>query len=102
MGFALFFRLEDSTSIFRGRLAAGDIGRPIFARAEFSYPGSGHGRTWLYNRSIGGGGPIADVGVHCIDALRYILQDEPRRGTAVGGPHGQTGDVEAGAAGTPS
>ena len=25
---------------------------------------------------MAGGGPIADVGVHCIDALRYILQDE--------------------------
>ncbi len=97
LGVALVFRFEESTARFRERVAAGDIGRPIFARAEFSYPGSGHGRTWLYNRSIGGGGPIADVGVHCIDALRYILQDEPRRVTAVGGPDEQSGDVEAAA-----
>jgi predicted dehydrogenase len=98
LGVAQVFRFEESTASFRERLAAGDIGRPIFARAEFSYPGSGHGRTWLYNRSIGGGGPIADVGVHCIDALRYILQDEPERVTAIGGPDGQSGDVEAAAA----
>ena len=97
LGVAQVFRFEESTARFRERVAAGDIGRPIFARAEFSYPGSGHGRTWLYNRSIAGGGPIADVGVHCIDALRYILQDEPRRVTAVGRPDEQSGDVEAAA-----
>jgi predicted dehydrogenase len=98
LGVAQVFRFEESTARFRERVAAGDIGRPIFARAEFSYPGSGHGRTWLYNRAIGGGGPIADVGVHCIDALRYILRDETQLITAVGGPDERSGDVEAAAA----
>jgi predicted dehydrogenase len=97
LGVAQVFRFEESTARFRDRVAAGDIGRPIFARAEFSYPGLGHPRTWLYNRSIAGGGPIADVGVHCIDALRYILQDEPRRVFAVGRSDEQSGDVEAAA-----
>ena len=97
LGVAQVFRFEESTTRFRERVAAGDIGRPIFARAEFSYHGSGHARTWLYNRSIAGGGPIADVGVHCVDALRYILQDEPRRVTALGRPDEQSGDVEAAA-----
>ncbi len=98
LGVAQVFRFEESTAWFRTRVAAGDVGHPIFARAEFSYPGSNHGRTWLYNRSIGGGGPVADVGVHCIDALRYILQDEPQLVTAIGGPDDQSGDVEAAAA----
>jgi predicted dehydrogenase len=97
LGIAQCFRFAESPARFRERVAAGDIGRPIFARAEFSYPGVGHARTWLYNRAIAGGGPIADVGVHCIDALRYILQDEPRRVTAVGGPDEQSGGVEAAA-----
>lgn len=97
LGVAQVFRFEESTARFRARVAAGDIGRPIFARAEFSYPGSGHPRQWLYNRAIAGGGPIADVGVHCIDALRYILQDEPRLVTAVGRSDEQSRDVEAAA-----
>ena len=97
LGVAQVFRFEESTARFRERIATGEIGRPIFARAEFSYPGSGHARTWLYNRSISGGGPIADVGVHCIDALRYILQDEPYRVSVVGHPDEQSGDVEAAA-----
>ena len=107
LGVAQVFRFAESTARFREHIAVGDIGRPIFARAEFSYPGAGHARTWLYNRSIAGGGPIADVGVHCIDALRYILQDEPRLVSALGysGEHGlgerglgeQSSDVEAAA-----
>jgi predicted dehydrogenase len=97
LGVAQVFRFADGTARFRELIAAGDIGRPIFARAEFSYPGSGHARTWLYNRSIAGGGPIADVGVHCIDALRYILQDEPRRVSALGRSDEGSGDVEAAA-----
>jgi predicted dehydrogenase len=97
LGVAQVFRFEESTVRFRERVAAGDIGRPIFARAEFSYPGSGHPRAWLYNRATAGGGPIADVGVHCIDALRYVLQDEPRRVTALGRSDENSGDVEAAA-----
>jgi len=97
LGVAQVFRFEESTARFRARVAAGDIGRPIFARSEFSYPGLGHTRKWLYNRAIAGGGPIADVGVHCIDALRYILQDEPRVVSVLGRSDGQSGDVEAAA-----
>jgi 1,5-anhydro-D-fructose reductase (1,5-anhydro-D-mannitol-forming) len=97
LGVAQVFRFEESTARFRSRIAAGDIGRPIFARAEFSYPGSGHPRTWLYIRALAGGGPIADVGVHCIDALRYILQDEPRVVSVLGRSDKRSGDVEAAA-----
>src|SRR3984893_4358857 len=97
LGVAQVFRFEESTERFRARIAAGDIGRPIFARAEFSFPDSGHHRTWLYDRSLAGGGPIADVGVHCIDALRYILQDEPRRVSVVGRSDERSGNVESAA-----
>jgi len=97
LGVAQIFRFAESTARFRERVADGDIGRPIFARAEFSYSGTGHARTWLYNRSIAGGGPIADVGVHCIDTLRYILQDEPRLVSALGRADENSGDVEAAA-----
>src|ERR1700687_5218373 len=97
LGVAQVFRFEESTVRFRARIAAGDIGRPIFARAEFSFPASGHHRTWLYDQSLAGGGPIADVGVHCIDALRYILQDEPRRVSVVGRSDERSGNVESAA-----
>jgi 1,5-anhydro-D-fructose reductase (1,5-anhydro-D-mannitol-forming) len=98
LGVAQVFRFEQSTARFRERIAAGDLGRPVFARAEFSYPGVNHPRTWITNRAISGGGPIADVGVHCIDALRYVLQDEPFEVTTIGHSDQQSGEVEAAAA----
>ena len=95
LGVAQVFRFEDSTAVLRTRLEAGQIGKPIFARSEFSFPGRGHVRTWLNDASIAGGGPIADIGVHCIDALRYILRDEVRRVSARGIWDEESRDVEA-------
>jgi predicted dehydrogenase len=95
LGVAQVFRFEESTTRFRERIGAGEIGRPILARSEFSYSGVRHARTWINDPALAGGGPIADVGVHCIDALRYILQDEPQFVTAVGRSDEISGAVEA-------
>jgi predicted dehydrogenase len=97
LGVAQIFRFEESTARFRARVARGDVGSPVFARAEFSFPGLGHARTWMSDRRIAGGGAIADVGVHCIDALRYILQDEVVRVDARTRRDENSGDVEASA-----
>lgn len=99
LGVAQVFRFGESTAWFRERVAAGKIGTPIFARCEFSFPGGRHhARTWMNNRQIAGGGPVADIGVHCIDALRFILQDEVVRVSARGIPNRSVPDIEAGAA----
>jgi len=97
LGVAQVFRFEQSTTRLRERVSAGQIGNPIFVRAEFSYPGRGHVRTWITNAAIAGGGPIADVGVHCLDALRYILQDEVIQVSARGMKDPDSGEVEAAA-----
>lgn len=97
LGVAHVFRFEASTQRLRERVAAREVGTPVFARAEFSYFGRGHSRTWLLNRRISGGGPVADVGIHCLDALRYILDDEVARVAALGRGDGESGDVEAAA-----
>jgi predicted dehydrogenase len=97
LGVAQIFRFEQSTARLRERISEGEIGGPVLASVEFCYLGLNHARSWLYDRSVAGGGPIADVGVHCIDALRYILQDEPVRVSATGRSDAQSGDVEASA-----
>ena len=97
LGVAQIFRFEQSTARLRELIATGEIGQPVLARSEFCYPGQGHARAWLYNRAVAGGGPIADVGVHCIDALRYLLQDEPAQVSAIGHSDAHSGDVEASA-----
>jgi predicted dehydrogenase len=97
LGVAHVFRFEDSTARLRERVAADQVGKPVFARSEFSYAGRNHARSWLTDPAISGGGPIADVGVHCIDALRYILNDEVVRVSARGVSDPDSGGVEAAA-----
>ncbi len=97
LGVAQVFRFEESTARLRERIAAHELGKVTFARSEFSYPGRSHPRAWLNQRAIAGGGPIADVGVHCIDALRFILQDEVLRVSARTTADRESGDVEAAA-----
>jgi predicted dehydrogenase len=97
LGVAQVFRFEDSTARLRQRVASGQIGKPVFARSEFSYMARTHARTWLTDAALAGGGPIMDVGVHCVDALRYILDDEVVRATARAVSDSDSGDVEAAA-----
>jgi predicted dehydrogenase len=98
LGVAQVFRFEESTAWFRDCLAAGRIGKPVFARSEFSFPGANsHPRTWIGDLAVSGGGPIADVGVHCVDALRFVLRDEVVRVSAYGST-GPRSEVETAAA----
>jgi len=99
LGVAQVFRFEESTRRLREQVATGKIGKLIFARSEFSFPaGPQHARTWISNLAVAGGGPIADVGVHCVDALRFILQDEVLRVHARGTSDRNAGEVESAAA----
>jgi 1,5-anhydro-D-fructose reductase (1,5-anhydro-D-mannitol-forming) len=93
------FRFEESTRTMRRLVADGKIGRPVFARSEFSFfADPSHPRKWLYDVSVAGAGPIFDIGVHCIDSLRFILRDEVVRVTASAGTDQRSGDVESAAA----
>lgn len=95
LGVAQIFRFENSTAALRDWIAAGKIGKPVFARSEFSLKvAAQHPRAWIRDQAIAGGGPVADVGVHCIDTLRFILQDEVARVSAQGRFDAGTGDVE--------
>ena len=97
LGVAQVFRFHESTARIRARVQSGDLGRLVFARSEFSFAARTHQRKWLTDRSLAGGGPIADIGVHCIDTLRYILQDEVVRVHARGRSDSASGEVEAAA-----
>ena len=94
LGVAQVFRFEESTDWFRRRIGSGEIGTPVFARSEFSFfAGTHHPRSWIRDKMVAGGGPVADIGVHCIDALRFVLGDEVVRVTARGTP-ANNGTVE--------
>jgi predicted dehydrogenase len=98
LGIAHVFRFHNSVNRIRELLAEGAIGDLVFARSEFSFPGRGHVRTWLNDAAIAGGGPIMDIGVHCVDALRYMLRDEIAEVSALTRRDAESRDVEAAAA----
>jgi 1,5-anhydro-D-fructose reductase (1,5-anhydro-D-mannitol-forming) len=76
LGVAHNFRFNQSVLRMKELVAAGTIGPPVLARSEFHYFTRNSARTWINDATLACGGPIGDVAVHCIDALRFILQDE--------------------------
>jgi 1,5-anhydro-D-fructose reductase (1,5-anhydro-D-mannitol-forming) len=72
-GVAQNFRFNRSLEWMRKQIAAGRIGKPQLAHAQYSYPARQSPRKWIMDPALACGGPVADVGVHCIDALRYVL-----------------------------
>lgn len=98
-GVAHIFRFDESVRKFREHVASGTIGKPVFARSEFSFLADpSHPRKWLYDASVAGAGPIFDIGVHCIDTLRYVLQDEVVNVRAAATSDERSGNVESAAA----
>jgi 1,5-anhydro-D-fructose reductase (1,5-anhydro-D-mannitol-forming) len=97
-GVAHVFRFNKSVQTFRDLVAAGRIEKTIFARSEFSFLADpGHPRKWLYDAAVAGAGPIFDIGVHCIDTLRFVLDDEVTRVSASAASDKRSGDVESSA-----
>lgn len=54
-------------------IRAGQIGQPVFARAQLScwYPSIPG--AWRQDPALGGGGSLMDMGGHCIDLLEMLL-----------------------------
>jgi predicted dehydrogenase len=69
-------RLSPVVQKIKSFVASGAYGPVIFARADFAYDRKFSHRGWLIDPAVAGGGPLFDIGVHCLDTLRFILDDE--------------------------
>jgi predicted dehydrogenase len=94
LGVAHVFRFARVVEAMRESVQRGDIGVPLLARGEFSFPGIGHARKWIHDRATGGG-VVNDVGIHCLDSLRWILKDEPEKVQALMTSDAHSCDVES-------
>ena len=97
-GVAQNFRYNRSVAFLREQVAAGLIGTPQLAQAHFDYPAQNAPRKWITDSALACGGPIGDVGVHSIDALRYILGAEVLNVSTLAAQDALSGTVEAYAA----
>ena len=96
-GIAQNFRYNPSVNLIREWLRQGRIGAPVLATANFCFQAEHSPRQWIYDPTLACGGAIGDVGIHCIDALRYVLADDISAIATVAREDSQGGGVETGA-----
>jgi 1,5-anhydro-D-fructose reductase (1,5-anhydro-D-mannitol-forming) len=70
-------RLSPLVRRIKSLIDSGRIGAVKGIRTEFWYDGRQSHRPWLLDRVVAGGGPVFDIGVHCLDTIRYLLGTEP-------------------------
>ncbi|HZD50407.1 MAG TPA: Gfo/Idh/MocA family oxidoreductase [Silvibacterium sp.] len=94
-GVAQNMRYNRSLNLIRKLIVEGHIGRPQLAHSQFSYSAAGSPRAWIYDPSLALGGPIGDVGIHCIDALRFVLGTDVTEVSTLAHRDAGSGDVES-------
>ncbi len=57
---------------------SGELGKVIFANTHYTFHVERSPRTWVWDKAVAGGGPVFDLGVHCIDLMRYVLHQDVR------------------------
>ncbi len=75
----------------REAIAAGRIGKPLFARVFHAVYLPPHLQGWRIERPDAGGGVSLDITVHDADTLRYVLGENPVEAVAFGQQGGLSG-----------
>ncbi len=94
-GVAQNMRYNLAIDLMRRWLAEGKIGKPQLAHAQFCYEAGRSPRTWINDPGLALGGPIGDVGIHCIDALCYVLGEPVTGVTTLAHRDAASGEVES-------
>ncbi len=55
---------------------SGELGKIIFAKTHYTFHVERSPRKWVWDKAVAGGGPVFDLGVHCVDLLRYVLNQD--------------------------
>ena len=97
-GAALNFRYNPSSQRMRAWVREGRIGKPCLAHCQFTFDSRTSARKWMFEPSLALGGPIGDIGSHCIDLLRFLLDDDVTHVATVAGSDAASAPLEAGAA----
>ena len=94
-GVAQNMRYNLAVDLMRRWIAEDRIGKPQLAHAQFTYETANSPRAWINDPSLALGGPIGDVGIHCIDALCYVLADQIAAVNTLAHRDTHSGEVES-------
>jgi predicted dehydrogenase len=75
---------EPGSVALKEMIKSGQLGRVDIihtAFTEFHPPGDGS-PEWLYKKKLGGGGPLMDLGVYCVNTARWLVDEDPISATA--------------------
>src|SRR5271168_1275616 len=97
-GVAQNMRYNRSLDLIRKWIEEGRIGKPQLAHSQFSYSAEGSPRAWIYDPALACGGPIGDVGIHCVDALRFVLDSRVAQVSTLARADAKSAPLEAYAA----
>ncbi len=88
------WRFHDDVRAMRDRIEAGEFGEVVKTRGYGVHAGWGPA-GWFMQQALAGGGALADMGVHAIDTVRFLLGDPtPTRVCATIGTRYGTYDVD--------
>jgi 1,5-anhydro-D-fructose reductase (1,5-anhydro-D-mannitol-forming) len=73
---AQMIRFSPLLAYMKELIKSGTIGPVTFAKAEYFYDVRTSKRSWSRSKKIAGGGSVFDIGVHCLDTLRFLLDDD--------------------------
>jgi len=94
-GVAQNMRYNASVQLIREWIAEGRIGAPALVHSQFCYEAERSPRTWIYDPKLALGGPIGDVAIHCLDALRFLLATDITRVSTLARRDARSGEVES-------
>lgn len=66
-------------------IASRTIGQIVSCRAQLTCWLPPESKNWRLQKSLSGGGPLMDMGVHCIDLLQYLTGSRARKVAAFAG-----------------
>jgi predicted dehydrogenase len=68
-------RYSPALQLARSWLQNGMVGKPRAICTFFHYDLPEKNRPWAFRQDTAGGGALIDSGIHCIDAIRFLLGD---------------------------
>ena len=76
---------EPSTLLLKKMISRGELGRIDIIHTLFAElrPFGDNSPAWLFSRKLGGGGPLTDLGVYCVNTCRWLVGEDPVAASAV-------------------